>query len=269
MNKNLFLHELRRNLSSLITWTIVICILVSVTLSFYRTFTENQGKIAGMMSILPKGAMAIKGISKLSDMFSILGFYSVNNLIYMMVLGSIYSIVLSSNIILKEEYNKTAEYLLSKPMSRSEIFTTKFIVFFVNVLLLNIVVAMVGLIGIELVRTGPYGLKAYFVFSFYTLLLNYLFGAIGFFISSLVKRARAITTFNIAIVLIFYFIFSLSKIPESGSKIGYLSPFKYVNIEVSSPSYGMDFWRLSYFIGISGILLLLSYLIYKKKDIYT
>jgi ABC-type transport system involved in multi-copper enzyme maturation permease subunit len=37
----------------------------------------------------------------------------------MLVLGSIYSIVLSSGILLKEEYNKTAEFLLAWPLSRS------------------------------------------------------------------------------------------------------------------------------------------------------
>ena len=269
MNRNLFLKEMRRNLSGLIIWVVVICVLVSLTLSFYRTFIENQGKILGMMSLVPKGALAMKGISKFSDMFSILGFYSVNNLIYMMLLGSIYSIVLSSNILLKEEYNKTAEYLLSKPMTRSEIFLTKFAVFALNVFMLNFIVCLVGLIGVELVKTGTYSLKSYFVFSFYTLLLNLLFGSLGFFISVLVKRAKPITVFSIAIVLIFYFIFSLSKITESGSKIGYLSPFKYVNVEVSNPAYGLDIWRLTYFIGISVSLTLLSYLIYKRKDIYT
>ena len=269
MNRNLFLRELRRNLAGLIIWSIIICVLVAVTLSFYRTFSENQGKIAGMMSILPKGAMAIKGISKLSDMFSILGFYSVNNLIYMMVLGSIYAIVLSSNIVLKEEYNKTAEYLLSRPISRSEVFMSKFAVFFLYVVCLNIIVGVIGLLGIELVKTGTYSLKSYFVFSFYTLLLNLLFGSIGFFISVLMKRAKPVTTLNIGLVLIFYFIFSLSKITESGSKIGYLSPFKYVNVDVSNPAYGVEVWRLGFFIGISVLLILISYGIYKKKDIYT
>ena len=43
----------------------------------------------------------------------------------MMVLGSIFAIVLSSNILLKEEYNKTAEYLLTRPLTRSEIFFSK------------------------------------------------------------------------------------------------------------------------------------------------
>lgn len=269
MNRNLFLRELKKNLTSLIIWTLVICILVSVTLSFYRTLAANQSKFMGMMSLVPKGALALKGITKFTDMFSILGFYSINNLIYMMVLGSIYSIVLSSNIILKEEYDKTAEFLLSKPISRSELFMTKFLVFFLYLFILNLAVALVGLLGIEIVKTGPYSLKAYFVFSFYTFLLNLLFGAFGFFFSVLLKRARPITTISIALVLVMYFVFSLSRITETANKIGYISPFKYVDTELANPAYGLDFWRLLYFMGISLILIFLSFIIYKRKDIYT
>jgi len=87
-------------------------------------------------------------------------------------------------------------------------------VFALYVLLLNIIVALVGLTGIEIVKQGSYSLKAYFVFSFYTLLLNYLFGAIGFFISTLVKRAKPITTTSIALVLIFILYFLFRKLRD-------------------------------------------------------
>ena len=45
----------------------------------------------------------------------------------------------SSGIVLKEEYNKTAEYLLTRPLTRSEIFISKLAVLALNVFLLNLV----------------------------------------------------------------------------------------------------------------------------------
>src|ERR1035437_110914 len=141
MNRNLFLKEMRRNAFSLMMWTIIITLLIILTMSVYRTFIENQSQITGMLSIIPKGALQFKGISNLNDLMSVLGFYSVNNIIYMMVLGSIFGIVLSSNILLKEEYNKTAEYLLTRPITRSEIFFSKLSVLFTYVFLLNMVTA--------------------------------------------------------------------------------------------------------------------------------
>jgi ABC-2 type transport system permease protein len=91
----------------------------------------------------------------------------------------------------------------------------------------------------------------------------------GLFLSTIVKRSRPITTFCIGLVLIFYFIYTLSKITESIAKIGYLSPFKYVNLEVGSPAYKLDFGNVSYFIGISLLFFVLSYRLYLRRDIYT
>ncbi len=269
MNSNLFLKELRRNALSLIIWMIVITLLISVTMSVYPTFMENQSKILGMVSLIPKGALQFKGISNFNDLLSVLGFYAANNVIYMMVLGSIFAIVLSSNILLKEEYEKTAEYLLTRPLTRSEIFFSKLAVLSLYIFLLNLVTALAGFICMELVKKGVFSIKAFLILSLYTLLLNSLFGATGLFLSTLVKRAKPITTFSIGLVLIFYFIYTLSKITESAAKIGYLSPFKYVNVDVINPAYKLDLLNLSIFIGTSLLLTGISWQLYKRKDIYT
>ena len=269
MNKNLFLKEMKRNAISLIVWMIVISLLISITMSVYRTFIENQSKIIGMMSLIPKGALQFKGISNFNDLLSVLGFYAANNVIYMMVLGSIFSIVLSSNILLKEEYNKTAEFLLTRPLTRSEIFLSKLAVVSFYVILLNVVTALAGFICIELVKKGSFNIKAFLILTLYTLLLNLLFAAAGLFISTLVKRAKPVTTFSIGLVLIFYFIYSLSKITESAAKIGFLSPFKYVNVDVINPAYRLDVINLCFFIGTSLLLTTLSFILYRRRDIYT
>lgn len=269
MNWNLFLMEMRKNALSLILWMIVISILISVTMSAYPAFLKNQSKVIAMMSILPKGLLQFKGVSNISDLLSVLGFYAVNNVIYMMVLGSVFAIVLSSNILLKEEYDKTAEYLMTRPISRSEIFVGKLAVILLNVLILNLVAIVVGFISLEIFKNDPFNIKSFLILSAYTLLLNLLFASIGLFISTLVKRAKPITSFSIGLVLIFYFIFTISKIAESVSKIGYLSPFRYVNMEAINPTYTLDLWHLIYFIGCSSTLLGLSYRLYLRKDIYT
>jgi ABC-2 type transport system permease protein len=269
MSWNLFSKEMRRNALSLILWMIVITILISVTMSAYPAFLKNQSKVIAMMSILPKGLLEFKGVSNFNDLLSVLGFYAVNNVIYMMVLGSVFAIVLSSNILLKEEYDKTAEYLLTRPISRREIFVSKLAVLVLNVFLLNLVTALVGLISLEVFKNAPFSINSFLILCTYTLLLNLLFGSIGLFMSTLVKRAKPITTFSIGLVLILYFIFTISKIAESVAKIGYLSPFKYASMDAINPTYTLDLWHLIYFIGISSLLLGLSYRLYLRKDIYT
>jgi ABC-2 type transport system permease protein len=269
MTRNLFVKEMRMNIFSLLIWMIIITLLISVTMSAFRTFVDNQSKILGMMSIVPKGALQFKGISNFNDLLSVLGFYAANNVIYMMVLGSIFSIVLGSGILLKEEYNKTAEYLLTRPLARTEIFVTKLLVMIILIILLNIVTAVTGFVCMKIVQKESFSINAFLTLSFFTLLLNLLFGSIGIFLSTLVRRPRHITTFSIGLVLFFYFIYTISKITESVSKIGYLSPFKYVRMDVINPAYKLDFWHLVYFVGISLLLTGVACRIYIRKDIYT
>jgi ABC-2 type transport system permease protein len=269
MNHNLFARELRRNALSLIIWTTILTALIAATMSVYPTFLGNQSKIMGMLSLIPKEALQFKGISNFSDLLSVLGFYAVNNIIYMLVIGSIYAIVLSSNILLKEEYNKTAEYLLTRPLTRNEIFLSKLAVVSINVFVLNLVTSLVGFIFIELVKKGSFSVSAFLILSLYTLLLNFLFASTGLFLSTIVKRPKPITTFCIGLVIILYFVFTLSKITESLGKIGYLTPFKYVDTNVIDPAYKLNPINLMYFIGISMLLLVLSYRLYLRKDIYT
>jgi ABC-2 type transport system permease protein len=269
MNANLFKKEMRFNASSLLIWSLIISFLICMTMSVYPTFIKNQSKVMGMMSLMPKSALQFKGISNLSDLMSVLGFYGMNNIIYMMVLGSVFSMVLACNVLLKEEYNKTAEYLLTRPVKRSTVFFTKLAVIVLNVLILNIVASLAGYISMKIVNKGAFPFSAFLILSLYTLMLNMLFGAIGLFMSMLMKKARPITTLGIGVVLVLYFIFTISKITESASKLGFLSPFKYVRTDVLAVNYSLGPWHLLYFCGLSILLVFLAYSIYIKKDIYT
>lgn len=268
MNLNLMTREMKRNRISLSLWLIVLLLLISVTMAVYPTFLENQSKIMAMLSIIPKGALQFKGITDFNALLSVLGFYATNNVIYMMVLGSIFSVVLGSNILIREEYEKTAEFLLSWPVSRSEIFKGKATVIILNIFLLNLVTSIAGFIWLEFVKTAPFSVKSFLVLSMYTFLLNLLFGAAGLFLSTLVKRARPITTFSIALVLVLYFIETISKISPGFSAIGYISPFRYAAIDAGSPDYGIEFSNLAFFIGLTVLLTSLAWSNYRKRDIY-
>lgn len=268
INRNLFTREWKSNAAALLIWTLIITLLITLTMSVYRVFLENNTKILAMISILPKGALQFKGISSVDALFSVLGFYSANNVIYMLVLGSIYSIVLSSGILLREEYNKTAEFLLSWPLDRGEVFISKATVVFLNVFLLNLITSLAGLISMTIVKKEAFSIDAFLILTLYTFLLNLFFATVGLLMSSMVKKPRPITTLSIGLVLILYFIFTFSKITESVSKIGYLTPFRYVNLDTLNPSYRLEPWNLLYFISLSLLMTAIAYRLYRRKDIY-
>jgi hypothetical protein len=88
-------------------------------------------------------------------------------------------------------------------------------------------------------------------------------------VAALMKRARPVTAFCVGLVLVFYFLFTISRIPGVNGGFGYISPFKWVNVDVLNPSYGLEFWRIALFLGLTALLVFLSGAIYRKKDILT
>jgi len=268
MNSSIFLRELRSNVTGLIVWTVIITFLITATMSLYSIFLENNVKILAMISILPEGALQFKGVSNVNDLFSVLGFYSANNVIYMLVLGSIYSIVLSSNILLKEEYGRTAEFLLSWPVTRRQVFFSKLSVVIVNILVINIVTTIAGYISLETCKKEPFSVDAFIIMSLYTLLLHLFFAALGLFMSVLVRKPRPITTLGVALVMVLYFIFTISNITPDLSWAGYISPYKFIDLDVINPAYRISMINILYFIGFSFLLLFSSLRIYLRKDIY-
>jgi ABC-2 type transport system permease protein len=269
MNRNLFWKEFKRNAAGLAVWTAAITLLVTATMAVYPTFLENRKQVMGFLSLIPKGALQFKGIANLDDLLSVLGFYAGNNGIFLMLLGSVFAITLSANILLKEEYHRTAEFLMARPLTRSRIFFSKVAVVFLNLLLLNLVVSSVGLAEMHLVQAGPVPPGPFLTLSLYTFLLNVLFAAAGIFLSTLVRRPRPITTFCIGLVLILYFINTISKITENVSDIGYISPFRYVPLNVTEPGYGPEWGRMAYFLGLIAVFGVMGYRLYRRKDVYT
>jgi ABC-2 type transport system permease protein len=269
MNGYLFRMEFKRNAASLFIWSAVISLLVFFTMALFPTFLKNQQQIMGFMQLVPQVALKARGFGNVGDLFSVLGFYAANNIVYMMLMGSIFSMVLSANILLKEEYNKTAEYLMSKPLTRGEIYLTKLAVVLINIMVVNIITVLAGFFGMKVFSSSGFSINAFCVISLYTLFLNFFFGAAGYFISLLSKRVKPLTFFSTGLVLVCYFLYTISRITESAGKFGYLSPFKYVDIAVLKENYHLEFWRVMYLLGISLLFMTGGYYIYRKKDILT
>jgi len=214
-----------------------------------------------------KGLMTAFGASL--DIFTnVLGFYTARNTMFILLLGGFFSIFLAGKILSQEEHEKTAEFLLTKPVTRSEVLWSKLAAFFSLLVILNIIILITGYISIEIFKgDSEYSLTAFLIHTFYCFLLMLTFGAVGLFLSLWIKRGRPTTNISIGIVIGGYFIDALSKITPKLEKIGYLSPFKFVDSSVLSPDYGLIWWRLLYFLGISLLLFTLTFIIYKKKDI--
>ncbi len=268
-SKNIYRKELKRHRTSAIAWSISVGALILMGMAFFPVLMQEDilKHITGFFEAsFMKSMMSAFGAS-IDNLTNVLGFYSTRNAMFISLLGSFFSILLASKILAQEEREKTAEFLLSRPVTRWEIWSSKLAAYFTYLVILNVVIIVIGILSLELFKgDSEYRLSAFFVQTFYQFLLMMIFGALGLFLSLLIRRGRPMTGISIGIVVGGYFMDAISKVTPEADKIGYISPFKFVDSGVLRPDYALTWWRVAYFLGLSLVLFGLAYGIFRKKD---
>ena len=266
MSLNLLIKELRYNLKGTVLTSLVVVVYTAFTFLVYASMRVNISKVTDFYYIMPESFQVAFNFH-LNQWDNVLGFYVTYFVYFIPIITGCYSIILGTKLLSKEEQNKTAEFLLSRPLSRNQIISGKLSTFFIYILGINLLAFITGLFGCGLISDWEFNLKSLIILHTYGCLICLFWGILGFFITVLMKRAKAITGIGIGIVLGTYFFDVMIRVLGKVQFLLYLTPFKYINLEAHSPDYGFDAWRLIYFIGISGLLILLSYVFYCKKDI--
>ena len=116
-------HELRQGRNAFLVWTFFIAFLLAICIII---FPEMKGEMAGVSKIFSAmGAFtAAFGMDRL-DFGSLIGYYSIECGNVLGICGALYAALCAVDILSKEERGKTAEFLLTHPVSRARILTEK------------------------------------------------------------------------------------------------------------------------------------------------
>lgn len=154
MNWNIYQMEMRRNLKSFTIWAVSICGILFLGMLFYPAINAD-GLLTQMEALfenpMMKGMLAAFG-ADVSSLGSLMGFYVTYNSMYNVLLGCIFASVLAGNLLAKEEAEKTAEFLFTRPVSRTAIFFSKTAVLFTYITLLSFLFFIVSVASLEFVK---------------------------------------------------------------------------------------------------------------------
>lgn len=226
---NLFVREMRTYRKSLILLSIGVIVMIISGMSKYKGISASGQSINKLMAGMPKPLQAIFGIGSL-DLSKAIGFYGILFL-YLLIMGTIHSVLLGATIIAKEENEKTAEFLFAKPISKRKAVFLKLSAAFVNILVLNLVTLAVSL-GIVNVFNRSYEADQailYLIIGLFLLQFLYLF--LGAAIAAATKIPKKAAAISMGILLVTYI---LSVTIDLNSHLGFLkyfTPFKYFEAE--------------------------------------
>ena len=262
---NIFMHELRAYRKSTIIWTISLIMIVLLFMSFYSSFAKDAAEFTKIMEGYPEAIRNLLGVN-LGNLFTILGFYSFV-LTFITLCGAIQAMNLGTSIVSKEVREKTADFLLTKPVTRTTVMTAKLLAAFISLVITNIFYLAATSFILFQVKTGDFSFKLFIMLSLTMFFVQLLFLAVGIFISVILSKIKSVLTVSLATVFAFYFLGMFSA--TGGEAKRYLSPFKYFDTAyiIENSSYEATFLIAGAVIIILSIAA--SYYVYVNKDIHS
>lgn len=262
---NIFMHELKVYRKSTIIWSLSLIAIIIIFMSMYSSFAEDAKGFMKIVENYPEAIRNAIGFNQ-ENFFTILGFYSFP-LSFITLCAAIQAMNLGTSIVNKEVRDKTADFLLTKPVTRTKILTAKLLAAFVSIVVTNIFYfAAASFVALQ-VQTDDFSLKIFLLLSLTIFFIQLIFLSLGIIISVIVQKIKSVLTVSLATVFAFYFVGMFSD--TTGDEVKrYFSPFKYFDTAyiMKHSSYETTFLIAGAVIIILAIAA--SYVVYSKKDIH-
>jgi ABC-2 type transport system permease protein len=262
---NIFIRELKANLKSLLIWSGIIALLIMMAVTKFSAFAGDPEMLSMLDSMPPALLDALS--MRAFNLTTLSGFYGIM-FIYFGLMGAIAAAMWGSDIISKEERDKTVEFSLVLPVSRSRVVTAKALAALVNSILFVLITW-----GMSLVAVRSYNPDQTF-FDFLALemqamfLIELIFLAIGLLLGCAMKHYKRAGSTAIAIILGTYFMSILAVMDERLDFLKYFTPFKYFDAGELFRTGQMDGTYLLLSAAIIVLSVAVAYWVYNKRDLY-
>lgn len=256
-------HELRRGRTSFLIWTASIGFLLATCIFLFPEMKGQMESVNDMFSSMGSFTEAF-GMDRL-NFGTLTGFYAVECGNILGLGGAFFASLCAVGILSKEEKDKTAEFLLSHPVSRKRIVTEKLIAVLIQITVMNIIIYALAIGSIVAVGEAiPWKEISLMHIAFYLLQLE--LACICFGISAFLSKGSAGVGLGIAAMM--YFLNLIANIADVADFLKYITPFGYCEGAdiVSNGSLDVTLVAIGIALGIGGIII--AYLKYTKKDIH-
>jgi ABC-2 type transport system permease protein len=262
---NMYLHEFKAIRKSTLLWTVSLVAIMSLFLAMFSGLSSDAEGFKQVLASYPEGIRNALGMS-LDTITTLMGFYSFG-FTYILVASSIQAMNLGTSILSKEIREKTADFLLSKPVTRGQIMTAKLLAAITSLVITQAVYLIASSVIAWSIKDATFDLGTFLLISFTAFFVQLIFLSIGYLFSVLIPKIRSVLSISLGTVIVFFMINILGS--TFGDKaIRYMTPFKYYDTSyIMLHSAYESFYILVEFVFIIAILLT-SYAIYLKKDIH-
>jgi len=253
---------MRRNRTSLLIWSGIIAFMLGVTIMIYPEMKSQMGELTDMMASMGAFSDAF-GMDKL-NFGEFIGYFGVECGNVLGLGGAFFAAIIGISVFGKEEKERTAEFLLTHPISRTRVAVCKLVSVFTQIITLNAIVAIavsgaILVIGEDVsVKTVALLLLAYF-------LMQVEIGAISFGISAFLKSGGIAIGLGVAVMM--YFMNIVANLTEEAEFLKYVTPFGYTEGGDIVSSGTINGTYLAIGMSIAAVCIAVGFFKFTKKDI--
>ena len=258
----LFWHEIKRNKLSLIIWSAAISFMLAVCVFIYPEMQSQMGEISTMFADMGAFSDAF-GMDQL-NFGEFMGYFGIECGNTLGIGGAIFAAILGVSALAKEEKDRTAEFLLTHPISRVRILSEKLLSVVAQILTLNLAIAGITALSVLAIGVEADAGKMALLF-LANLLLQIEIAAITFGISAFVKRGGL--GIGLGMTLGFYFINIISNLTEELEFLKFITPYGYTDGSHIISEGGLEVKYILVGALFTAVSLVAAYLHYTKKDI--
>lgn len=262
---NLFYRELKANTRSLLIWGVIVQLIVFAGTAEFAAY-EGNPEILAVLDGFPPALLDAFNFEAF-NLTTVTGFFGIMSS-YFSLLLSLAAVMWGSDIITKEERDKTAEFTLVLPVSRSKVVTAKTAAALVNCILL-LFITWVGLL-LNLAKYEPdssfYSFVSLSMLAFFIVQLIFL--ALGILLGCALKRYKRANSLAVSLLLGTYFISIIAGLSEDLGFLRYFSPLKYFDPKVLHHEQSLDAGFVALSAAIVAVAMAGAYVTYSKRDLH-
>lgn len=262
---NIFLRELRANLKSLLIWSVIAVLFNMIGFSKFSAFFESPDMLA-ILSSMPPALLAALNMNAF-NLTTVTGFFGIM-VMYLSLLLGIAAAMWGSDIISKEERDRTVEFALTLPVTRFRLVTAKLAAALVNCVVLALVTWGSTLLGAQGYKPDArfYDFVAVTMLSFFIIELVFL--AVGIFLGCAMRNYKQSGAAAVAVLLVTYVASIISGLSKDMEWLKYFSPFEYFDALPILRTLSLDGGYVLLSLGIIAALLVAGYAVYQRRDLY-
>ncbi len=262
----MFKREMKINLKSFVIWTSILIGLFLVVYLVYPSIinSESMKSMDEMMKMFPEEMLKAFNMD-ISSIDTAFGWLKTEGFVFVLLITGIYSGILGSNILLKEESDKTIEYLNSVPVTRRKIILNKILCGLIYIILMVLIVGIFNFVGLTI--SGDFDKTSYLLLSITSIFSSIVIFSVCLFLSTFAHKTKKTIGISLGIVFASYFLSILSEMGESTEFLKYISIFTLADIRNVIIETSINPLMIVLSFGIATALMILSIIHYDKKEL--